>query len=43
MTVFAVSQYLEAIKENEMLIDEDILNLADKLIDDVMQTLTEFK
>lgn len=43
MTVFAVSQYLEAIKENEMLIDEDILNLADKLIDDVMETLTEFK
>lgn len=43
MTSYIVHKYLELIEENEYIIDEDIFKEADKLIDEVMEILREYK
>lgn len=43
MTSHIVYKYLELIKENENIIDQHILDEADRLIEEVMEVLTEFK
>ncbi len=43
ITSHIVFKYLEAITENENIIDEDILNFADRLVDEAMDILTEYK
>lgn len=43
MTSHIVFKYLDFIKGNKNIIDEEILEEADRLIDEVMEVLTEFK
>lgn len=43
MTSHIVFKYLDFIKENKNLIDEHVLDEADRLIEEVMEVLTEFK
>lgn len=43
MTSHIVFKYLEFIKENENIIDEHVLDEADRLIEEIMEVLTEFK
>lgn len=43
MTSHTVYEYLEAIKGNDYIIDEDILDKADELIEEALRMLREFK
>lgn len=43
MTSHIIFKYLEFIKENKNVIDDHVLDEADRLIEEVMEVLTEFK